>query len=136
MFFFIHIEIFKFPFLNKSSCLSVRFLDVKDSQGDIDFTDFVIGWSHYWQEVKEEDKIRLIFNIFDTDNKGSISFRDILGIVGTLHHLEGLDQNASLEQTNLLFSLFGDDPSENISWKRFQKVFKDNKYWMSTLEEC
>ena len=109
---------------------------MKDSKGDIDFTDFVIGWSHYWKEVKEEDKIRLIFNIFDTDNKGSISFRDILGIVGTLHHLEGLDQNASLEQTNLLFSLFGDDPSENITWKRFQKVFKDNKYWMSTLEEC
>ena len=99
----------------------------------MDFTDFVIGWSHYWQEVEEEDKIRLIFDIFDTDKKGSISFRDILGVVGTLHHLEGLDQNASLERTNLLFSVFEDDPLENITWQKFQTVFKSNKYWMSTL---
>ena len=106
---------------------------MRDSKDDLDFTDFVIGWSHYWQEVEEEEKIRLIFDIFDTDKKGSISFRDILGVVGTLHHLEGLDQNASLERTNLLFSAFEDDPLENITWQRFQTVFKRNKYWMSTL---
>ena len=109
---------------------------MRDSRSDLNFTDFVIGWSYYWKEVKEEDKIRLIFNIFDTDQKGSISFRDILGVVGTLHHLEGLDQNSSLERTKLLFSVFEDDPLERITWKRFQQVFKENKYWLSALEEC
>ena len=109
---------------------------MRDSRSDLNFTDFVIGWSYYWKEVKEEHKIRLIFNIFDTDQKGSISIRDILGVVGTLHHLEGLDQNSSLERTNLLFSVFEDDPLERTTWKRFQKVFKENNYWLSALEEC
>ena len=113
-----------------------RFLDVRDSRDDLDFADFVIGWSHYWLEVREEDKIRLIFDIFDTDKKGSITMRDILEVIGTLHHLEGVDQYSSLERANLLFSVFEDDPLKHITWQRFQKVFKSNAHWMSALMEC
>ena len=114
---------------------SSRFLAIRDGINDIDFTDFVIGWSH-WQDVTENDKLKLIFEIFDVDGKGNISFHDILRVIGTLHHIEGLEQNFVLERATLLFSVFEVDSLKHITWGRFQKVIKENKSVMKALEEC
>ena len=114
---------------------SSRFLAIRDGINDIDFTDFVIGWSH-WQDVTEKDKLKLIFEIFDVDGKGNISFHDILRVIGTLHHIEGLEQNFVLERVTLLFSVFEVDPLKHITWRRFQKVIKENKSVTKALEEC
>ena len=100
---------------------------------EIDFKTFVLG-CYKWQQTSAEEKLRFTFEIFDTRRCGSISLRDILRVIGTVHIAEGLGESAALERSLVVFSLFESDTEAPISLQHFVDVCKQNCYIMEAVE--
>ena len=98
----------------------------KDGKDDIDFTEFVLG-CYEWRATDDKEKLKYIFEIFDGDRDGYISYHDIVHVIATLYINENLPSALAVERASLVFSVFSNDPEEKISQRKFIKMCKNHK---------
>ena len=48
-----------------------------DNSGEVDFTEFITGMSTFSSQANTESKLRFAFKIYDIDNDGFISNREL-----------------------------------------------------------
>ena len=67
-------------------------LDVldNDDSGEIDFKEFVEGMSKFSSKAEKEDKLRFAFRIYDIDNDGFISNKELFQVSLLFPHIPGI----------------------------------------------
>ena len=77
--------------------------------------------------------MKYIFEIFDTEDTGFISFKELLHVIGTFYVNEGLGEALALERAYVLFSVFEVDPESSISFDNFMNVCKNNPEFLQNF---
>ena len=75
-----------------------------------------------WRETDDKEKLNYIFEIFDQDRDGYISYHDIIHVLATLYINENIPPSLALERASLIFAMFSNDPEDKISQRKFVKV--------------
>ena len=104
----------------------------KDDKDDIDFTELLLG-CYKWNKTSDDDKVKYIFEIFDTENNGCITFKELLHVIGTFYVNEGLDEALALDRAYVLFTVFEVDPESSISLNQFMSVCKRNPEFLQNF---
>ncbi|KAJ1922304.1 Calcium-binding protein NCS-1 [Mycoemilia scoparia] len=121
-------QIYKKYFISGSSLeFADHIFDLFDQNQDgyIDFTELIQGLSVTDRETPE-NKLRWLFNIYDTDHDGMISKAEMYKVVQSLLIMVGSmvkqkEQNYIKEAVETMFSVIDKDQNELLSFDEFKK---------------
>ena len=104
----------------------------KDNNGFLDFSEFIIA-THCIASSSPEDKLRWAFQVYDTDNSGSITVGEIIQVFSALYANEGLDQKYAVERAETIFGNLDVNHDGDVSEDEFVKVCLEDKEMVNLL---
>ncbi|KAG5678470.1 hypothetical protein PVAND_008140 [Polypedilum vanderplanki] len=112
----------------KSNPLAQRIITLFDSNGDgeVDFREFIATLSLFSVKSNKEEKLKFAFRIYDVDNDGLISYKDLVNALKMMvgKNLTDYQINQICART-MTFSDVDDDAGGKISFEAFSKVIED-----------
>ncbi|XP_008850143.1 calcineurin subunit B type 2 [Nannospalax galili] len=102
-----------------------RVIDVfdRDGNGEVDFTEFIVGTSQFSVKGDEEEKLRFAFSIYDIDKDGYISNGELFQVLKMMvgNNLKDWQLQQLVDKTILVLDRDGDG---RISFEEFSDVVR------------
>ena len=92
----------------------------KEKKGSINFTNFILATQNL-AESSIESKLRLVFQLCDTDKSSRIQLKEIVRLFGTFYMNEGVDKHLAVERAYQVFQTLDTSHDGCITEEEFIK---------------